>query len=59
MPKGRCKFPEKDQLTQREAQARRDAFRRDPRNGYVQAYRCPAGGHYHVGHPRGRKRKKW
>lgn len=54
----RCVFPEKDQLSKAEAKARAATLNRRAFDGRpVFAYRCPAGGHHHVGHRPGEKRK--
>jgi hypothetical protein len=58
---GRCPFPEKEQLTKEAAQRRAAALNRRAYDGRrVYAYRCPAGGHHHVGHPpTSGRRKRW
>lgn len=57
---GRCPFPEKDQLTKAESKARAKNLNRHAYDGRrVQAYRCPVGGHHHVGHRAiGRSRRR-
>lgn len=57
--RGKCSFPDKEQLTHAEAKARALALSRKPGARRLESYRCPAGGHYHVGHRRGRKRRQW
>jgi hypothetical protein len=48
----RCPFPDKDQLTKAAARSRALHLNRRAFDGArVKAYRCPAGGHFHVGHP--------
>lgn len=54
-----CPFPQKDQLTKAGAADRArqlNARRYDGRA--VKPYRCPAGGHHHVGHLPARKPKR-
>lgn len=50
MTKKKCRFPDKDRLTEQEARGRAAKLRRT-QAAWVNAYRCPAGGHWHVGHP--------
>jgi hypothetical protein len=46
-----CAFPGKDQFTHAEAKRRVDELNRFAFDGRpVHAYRCPSGGHWHVGH---------
>ncbi|WP_139246024.1 hypothetical protein [Geodermatophilus amargosae] len=55
-----CPFPEKERLMKEAARARAMTLNRCAYDGRtVHAYRCPAGGHHHVGHrrPRGRRRR--
>jgi hypothetical protein len=55
----RCRYREKEQLTQREARDRAMALNRkrvDVGSRSVQAYRCD--GHWHVGHKPSRKHRK-
>jgi hypothetical protein len=56
--RGKCSFPEKEQLTHAEAKARARFLSSRPGATRIQSYRCPAGGHYHVGHRHGRKRQQ-
>ncbi|TKJ25234.1 hypothetical protein A6V29_04220 [Blastococcus sp. CCUG 61487] len=54
-----CPFPEKDKLSKIEAQDRARQLNRRRYDGRaVLAYRCPAGGHHHVGHPPARKPRR-
>ena len=55
----RCPFPEKEQLTKPEAIARAAVLSRKPGARRVEYYRCPGGGHHHVGHRYGRKRRRY
>jgi len=58
--RGKCSFPAKEALTHAEAKARAGKLNRlQPHSGRLESYRCPAGGHWHVGHRRGRKRQRW
>jgi len=60
MSKAKCPFPAKDQLSRAEATRRAAALNGRRWDGRaVVAYRCPAGGHSHVGHRPVTKRKKW
>lgn len=57
----RCPFPAKEQLTKDGARRRAITLNRCAYDGRrVHAYRCPAGGHHHVGHPRtgGRRQRR-
>jgi hypothetical protein len=58
---GDCPFPEKERLTKESAKRRAVALNRHAYDGRtVHAYRCPAGGHHHVGHPPANgRRKRW
>ena len=58
----RCPFPRKQKLTKARALAQVAGMNRHRKlPGGLHAYRCPAGGHWHVGHPRppARKRRQW
>jgi hypothetical protein len=46
-----CPWPGKVKHTQREAQERARKLQANKALGLIVAYRCRAGGHYHVGHP--------
>jgi hypothetical protein len=57
----KCPFPEKEPLTKVAATNRARSLNWHAFDGRrVQAYRCPGGGHHHVGHYRPSKgRKRW
>lgn len=55
----RCPFPDKEKLTKGEAKRRAMQLSQNPGARPVYAYACPGGGHSHVGHRYGRKRRKW